>query len=330
MTGGAVHLEGVVSAVVEADRRLRPYLRETPLLPSPALGGPAGTPRLFLKCENLQHTGSFKLRGALNALLNLGGGARSRGVVAASTGNHGAAVAYASGLLGVDATIFVPETVSSAKLEAIRLLGAEVRLCGRDGIEAELQARSCAEESGLYYLSPYNDPAVVAGQGTVGVELHRQLPDLDAVFVALGGGGLISGMAAYLSNVRPDAHLIGCSPRNSAVMIESLRAGRILDLASEPTLSDGTAGGVEAGSITFDLCRHLVDDFEIVTEEEIAGALRDFVGSHQMLIEGAAAVAIAAYLRRRETLAGQRTVIVLCGANIALEDLRRVLCEDRV
>ena len=315
---------GVADLVREAETRIREHVRETPLEPSPLFGRLGGA-EVFFKCENLQYTGSFKIRGAMNKLLTLRPETLADGVVAASTGNHGAAVAYGSSRLGIEAEIFVPETTSSSKVDAIRLAGARVVFHGRDGVEAEMYARRYANRNARSYISPYNDPQVIAGQGTLGVEILGQLPEVDAVFVALGGGGLISGVAAYLKWRRPEVTVIGCSPRNSAVMIESLRAGRILELPSKPTLSDGTAGGVEAGAITFDLCRELVDDFETVSEEEIEEALRLFIGSHHQLIEGAAGVAIAAYLKRRESLVGRRTVIVLCGANISLEDLGRVL-----
>ena len=310
--------------IVVADERLRPLVRETPLEPSPAFDRLGGG-RLFFKCEHLQLTGSFKVRGALNKLLRLSDGERAAGVVAASTGNHGAAVAYGLSRLGIGGEVFVPENASPTKVAAIRALGAEVRTHGFDGVETEIFARRYASESGRSYLSPYNDPEVVAGQGTVGVELARQLPDVDAVFVAVGGGGLISGIATHLKAIRPEIRVIGCSPQNSAVMIESVRSGRVLELESKPTLSDGTAGGIEQDAITFDLCRALVDDYETVSEAEIVAAAQAFIGAHHMLIEGAAAVPLAAYLRQRDAFVGQTVAVVLCGANISLDDLKKML-----
>jgi threonine dehydratase len=177
----------------------------------------------------------------------------------------------------------------------------------------------------MTYLSPYNDPQVVGGQGTIAVELARQLERTDAVLVSLGGGGLISGIAGYLKSVRPNVHVVGCSPENSQVMIQSIEAGKIMDLPSLPTLSDGTAGGVEPGSITFDLCRNLVDEFVTVTEDEIAKSLREYMSIHHMMIEGSAAVAIAAFEKLRAGLTGKNVVIVLCGANISLETLKQIL-----
>jgi threonine dehydratase len=195
-------------------------------------------------------------------------------VIAASTGNHGAAVAYAAAALHTRARIVVPRDANPGKIAAIKTLGGEVLVHGDDSAVSETHARALAAADAIPYISPYNDPDVVAGQGTVGIELARQLPSVDAVFIALGGGGLLAGVAAHLKSIWPGTVVIGCSPENSAVMIESLKAGRILDLPSAPTLSDGTAGGVEAGAITFDWCRTLGDAYVTVSEDEIRQAMR--------------------------------------------------------
>ena len=310
--------------VRRAAERLRPHLRETPLEPSRALGQATGT-HTFLKLENLQPTGSFKVRGALHKILTLSGEERAGGVVAASTGNHGAATAFAMERLGVPGVVFVTENASSAKVQAIERLGAQIVARGNDCLETEAHARRHADEHGMVYLSPYNDLQVVAGQGTAGFEIARQLESVDAVIASVGGGGLISGIAGYLKSVHPNVRVIGASPENSKVMIESVRAGKILDLPSSPTLSDGTAGGVEAGSITFELCRDLVDEFVTIPEEEIAASLREFLQVHHLLIEGAAAVALAAHARVAARFAGRNVVVVICGANIGLDTLRSVL-----
>jgi threonine dehydratase len=307
-----------------ADARIRPLARETDLERS-SYYREVGGAEVFFKLENLQHTGSFKARGALNKVLSLTQSERSRGVVAASTGNHGAAVAFAAGHVGARAVVFVPENASRDKLRIVERLGAEVKFHGDDCRVSELAARRYAREQGLAYVSPYNDPMVVAGQGTIGIELERQLDRIDVLLVSLGGGGLISGVAAYLKSVRPEVCVVGCSPEHSQVMIQSVQAGEILDLPSKPTLSDGTAGGVEPGAITFDLCRALVDDYITVTEEEIADSWREFTAVHHMMIEGAAAVAIASFMKLRERFAGKNVVVVLCGANISLETIKELL-----
>jgi len=221
--------------------------------------------------------------------------------------------------------VFVPETAVSTKLDAIRRLGAEIRTFGTDSIETEAHARTFATENSMTYVPPYNDPFVIAGQGTIAAELLQQQPDLDAVFVSVGGGGLMGGIASYLKAVRPSVQVIGCSPENSQVMAQSVAAGKLLDLPSLPTLSDGTAGGVELGSITFPLCRDYVDQYISVTEAEIATSLREFMGNQHMLIEGSAAVAIATFLKTAVSFKNQHIVIVLCGANISLDTLRGVL-----
>ena len=222
----------------------------------------------------------------------------------------------------------MPESAVPSKLQAIKRLDAEVRYHGVDSVDAETYARDYAAEHGLTLVPPYNDRLVVGGQGTIGLELVHQLQDIDAVFIAVGGGGLIAGVAAYLKHFYPAAQMIGCFPENSQVMLQSVKAGRILDLPSKPTLSDGTAGGVEAGSITFPLCRDLVDDYETVTEEEISLNLCRFLQVHHMLIEGSAAVPIAALLKSRELFSRKNVVIVLCGANIDPDTLRKILEES--
>ncbi len=314
----------VATEVSAAAERIRDHVRETPVEESLPLGE-AGECRVFLKLENFQLTGSFKIRGAMNKLLSLGPERRRRGVVAASTGNHGAAAACGAKTLGSPAIIFVPEDASSDKVDAIRAYGADVRTFGDDCVKAETHARQYAAERDLDFVSPYNDPWIVGGQGTIGVELAHQLGDLDVVFVALGGGGLISGISGYLKSLPGHVEVIACSPENSAVMCHSVQAGRIVEEESKPTLSDGTAGGVEADSITFDLCRRLVDDYVLVSEAEIREAMRLVIERHHMLIEGAAGAAVAGFLKLRRRCAGQRVAVVLCGANVGRRALLEVI-----
>jgi threonine dehydratase len=314
----------VIKEVIEAEARIRPHVRETILDYSPYYSELTGG-NVYFKLENLQFTGSFKVRGAMNKVLSLSPMERTRGVVTASTGNHGAATAFSLGQFEASGIVFVPEDAAPGKVRAIRRLGAEVRHYGNDGAITEARARQYAAEKGMTYISPYNDPRVIGGQGTIGVELVRQLNSIDRIYVALGGGGLISGIAGYLKSILPRVSIVGGSPANSPVMIESVKAGQILDMPSLPTLSDGTAGGVEPDSITFGLCRDLVDDFETVTEEEIKSGLRQYLQAHHMMIEGSAAVAIAACLKQKDRLAGKNVVVVLCGANISLQTLKQIL-----
>lgn len=315
--------ELTAAQVGEAAERIRPHVLETPLVPSLSLGEATGA-NVWLKCENQQLTGSFKLRGATNAMLSLDEGRRRAGVVAASSGNHGIAVSWAGRAIGVPVTVFVPEGASPVKVAAMGRLGAEVRTFGTDGLDTEIEARRVAMESGRAYVSPYNDATVVAGQGTVAVELRRQLPDVTDVIVAVGGGGLIGGMAIDLKHHLPSVRIIGAVPAHSPVMAASVRAGHIVEMPSQPTLSDGTAGGIEADSITFEACRNLVDHWVEVPEDEIAKAMRHCVEQEHMLIEGSAGVAVAAAWKLAE-LRGGRVAIVLCGANVSAEKLRSVL-----
>ena len=307
-----------------AANRIKSHVRETPLDFSPYFSERSGAD-VWLKLENLQHTGSFKLRGAFNKLLSLSQDERKKGFVAASSGNHGAAVAFAMSKLDVKGVIFVPEQASPAKVDAIRRYGGDVRFFGTDGLDTEIHARQYAEELDMIYLSPYNDADVIAGQGTIGVELSRQLPQIDAVFIAVGGGGLISGVGSFLKSVHPGVRIVACQPAASDVMTRSVEAGEILELASEATLSDGTAGGIEAGAMTFDICRTVAKDYITVSEEQIAAALRDFIDSHHMLLEGAAAVPVAALLAEPGRYRGKTVVLVICGANISRETLKTVL-----
>lgn len=310
-------------SIFDAAERIRPHVAETPLLPSPLLSEATGA-QLFLKLENRQHTGSFKLRGATNKLLCLTASERAAGVITASTGNHGLAVAHAASRLGVAAAIFMPESASPRKVAALRDFPVELRFVPGDAVNAELAARRAAEESGRVFVSPYNDPEVVAGQGSVAVEMLTQQPDLDTIFVAVGGGGLIGGIGSYLKDLpgfgKPGSsspiRVIGCLPQNSPVMLASVRAGRIVEMDGLPTLSDGTAGGIEPKAITFDICRAVVDEWMTVSEEEIAAAMRLVYSETGEVIEGAAGVAVAALLQSGQRCAGKSVGVVICGGNI--------------
>lgn len=316
--------EKLPANAVLAANRIKEYIRETPLDFSPYFSDLSGA-NVYLKLENLQHTGSFKLRGAFNKLLSLTPDERQAGGVAASSGNHGAAIAYAMSKLNVNGVIFVPEQTSTTKVNAIRQAGGDVRFFGTDGLDTEVHAREFALENAMTYLSPYNDADVIAGQATIGVEISRQLAEVDAIFIAVGGGGLISGVGSFLKSIRPATKVISCQPAASAVMTESVKAGKILQMPSERTLSDGTAGGIEAGSMTFEICRAITDKYETVAEDEIADAMRKFIDSHHMLAEGAAGVALAGLLKNADAYKGQNVVIIICGGNVSRDTLKKVI-----
>lgn len=280
---------------------------------------------MLLKCEHLQPTGSFKIRGATNKVRLLGEGARRAGVFTASTGNHGQAVARAGAEAGVPVTVFVAASAARPKMEAIRALGANLSVVAGPPLEAELQARRRATEEGKTYVSPYNDPDVVAGQGTIGTELAEQAPQLDAVFLSVGGGGLIGGVGTALKRLNPKAQVVGVWPENSPCMLRALEAGRILDVPEGPTLSDGTAGAVEPGSITFPICQSVIDSTVTVDETEIAAAMLDIAVNDHWMVEGAAGVALAGLIRTASAWQGRRVAVVLCGRNVAIETFRTVL-----
>lgn len=310
-------------AVASAARTLAGTVVTTPTVPSPWLSAATGI-EVRCKLENVQATGSFKLRGATHALLSLQPEVRARGVVAASSGNHGLAVATAARRLGVKALVFVPSTTPPEKRATIAAAGADVVVHGSDCVDTERHARSVAGASGRAYLSPYNDAAVIAGQGTVAVELLQQWPEVDTVYVALGGGGLAAGMAAHLKAVQPGVEVVGCSPLASPALAACVRAGAIVDVPCGPTWSDSTAGGVEPGAITFPLCQALVDRFVEVDEPAIAAAMLGCLRHQHLLVEGAAGVAVAACLadgRRR----GLRAAVIVCGGNLPLPLLQRLL-----
>lgn len=279
---------------------------------------------VLVKCEHLQATGSFKVRGALAKVALLEADALQRGVVTASTGNHGLGVAYALQASGTRGTICVPHGASPAKLAALaRYDNVEILTMGDEAAETEGLARELADQRGATFISPYNDPDVIAGQGTIALEILEQLGALhvDAVVAAVGGGGLISGVGSVLKAIRPEVRIVGASPANDAAMAASVRAGAIIDIETKPTLSDGTAGGIEPGAITFELCQELVDEWILVSEDEIVAAMRLAIDTEHSLIEGAAGVALAAGMRYVAEHPGQTVVVVSCGANISAEKL---------
>jgi threonine dehydratase len=300
-----------------AEARIRHYVRETALEHAPDLETGDGT--VWLKCEHQQVTGSFKVRGALNCVAQLSDEERARGVIACSAGNHGLGVAYAAHVYGMNATIFLPESVDASRRRELERFPVELRLVGREYGETERAALACAEESGRPFISPYNNPNVVAGQGTVAVELLRQLPEVEQLFIAVGGGGLLSGVASYAKALKPDIKIVAVSPSNSAAMFDELSGTPDEYRTFLPTLSDSTAGPIEGGSITIDLCRALIDHWILVEEEEIVGAMRYLFFEHRLVVEGAGALAVAAYLKEQQRFGDLHTALIVCGGTIDMQ-----------
>jgi threonine dehydratase len=316
-----------VKEIIAANKRIKAVeggVRKTPLDESGVFSERTGA-NFLLKGEHLQRTGSFKMRGAMNKVLCLTEEERRQGVITASSGNHGMATTQAARVSGLEVTIYLPETVSPLKLSNMQRLGAKTVLVPGNGVVAEISARAAAERDGKVFVSPYSDFDVVAGQGTVGLEMAEQCPDLAAVYVCLGGGGLISGIGSYLKASQPDADIIACSPENAAAMYLCLQKGEIHETPETPTLSDGSAGGIEPGAITFPLCRQVIDRHLLISEAEIASAMRDMAEVERFIIEGAAGVALGGALKSASDYRGRNIAVVVCGRNITLDSFRSAL-----
>jgi threonine dehydratase len=310
---------------IAAAKRIQPHIRRTPLEPSADLGR-ENKGQVFLKLENIQHTGSFKVRGAINRLMTLDDGQAQAGIVVASSGNHGLATAFGLNRLGIDGVIYLPEGASPLKVKMLENQGAAIRFHGSNCDATEAHARRQAERAGQVYISPYNDALVVGGQGTIGLEILNRLPQVECIMVSVGGGGLISGIAGAVKALRKMTRIVGCLPAHSPAMAASVQAGRIVDTHIRETLSDGTAGGIEPGAVTFDLCRSLVDDWVLVTEDEIRRAMVRVFDNHRLVIEGAAAATVAGFLKMAPQLSAKTVALVICGGNIDVGVFKTIVC----
>jgi threonine dehydratase len=315
---------GVSLADVQAARaRTAPHLRRTPLARSPLLSRRTGLD-VWLKLENLQHTGSFKPRGALNKLMTLGDAECARGIVAASAGNHALGVAYACGVLGLRETdLFVQGNASPAKLAKLREYPVRVHAVGASYDDAQQAALEHAGRTGAAFASAYDDEAVVAGQGSVGLEIVEDLEAFDAVVIPVGGGALSAGIAVAVKALRPGARVIGVNAAASPSALLSFQQGKALDpFDHEPTLAHGLAGGY--GPIPFAVARTLIDEIVLVSEEDMKRAMAALIDSDQVLAEASGIAGVAAVLEGRSALAG-RVVIVVSGGNVDAATLREVL-----
>jgi threonine dehydratase len=309
--------------ISSARERISHYLHVTPVTTARLLGNEAGV-ELFLKCENLQKTGSFKTRGALNKVSGLDESARRRGVVTVSAGNHAQALAWAAHASNVRATVVMPAAASQAKADASAGYGAEVIRHGT-AFDAFERAQALAAERGLVFVHPFDDEEVMAGAGTTALEILEQTSDIDAIVVPIGGGGLIGGIAAAIKQLRPSVRVYGVEPRGAAAMRASLDAGRAVRLQTIDTIADGLAAPM-AGTLTFEIVRRYVDDVVLVSDEEIASAVRALLARTKLLAEPAGAAAVAAILERKLSLrSGERVVAVLSGGNVDLPKLKEML-----
>lgn len=308
----------LIALIEEACNRIYGLVQQTPVARLASDPRITAATRVYAKLEQLQVTGSFKLRGATNKIMALSPEAASAGVVASSTGNHGLAVAAAAKHRGIDAEVYLSSQVGESKWKKIESYGARIRMAGQNPLDAEIAARAAANESGRTYVSPYNDWEVVAGQGTIGVELARQIENIDVVFIATGGGGLISGVGSYLRERSPHTEIVGCWPENSPVLYECLRAGKVIESPESYTLSESTAGGVESGSITLELVRAAMHRGALVSEEAILEAM-NWARKRSWTIEGAAGVALAAFFQEAGRYEGKTVVVLFCGGNLSPE-----------
>jgi threonine dehydratase len=309
--------------ILHARRRLAGLIWTTPCVRSAWLSETTGG-EVYLKLENLQHTGSFKLRGALNKLKRLATEFGSPPVLTVSTGNHGKALAYGANALGLSATVIVPRSTAPAKIAGIRRMGVEWQLLGENYDEAERLARQLASDEKLAFVSPCNDPDVIAGQGTVALEVLEQVPDLDALLVPVSGGGLLAGVAVMAKAVNPAIQVIGVQAEHSPGMYESFRIGHLATVEEKPTLADGLAGNVEEGSITFPLIQQYVDDIVLVSEESLRRAIVEVLAHEQLVVEGAGAVPVAALLTQTIAPRSKKIAAILTGRNIDFSVLRRL------
>lgn len=316
----------IMKAVLQADQRIHGIVRQTPLLYSFPLSQLTGA-NVYLKLENLQTTGSYHVRGAFSKLLSLSPEERSKGVVSASTGNHGAAMAFAMNQLKTPGTLFLAKGSDKDKEAIIRQYDTEVRSFGFTSLDTERYAREYAEGTGLTYISHYNDDKVIGGNGTVGMEIVHQIKSVDALFCAVGAGGLISGVSGFLKGVFDRVDVIGCSPKAAPVMYEAVLNGGVTSIKTQPTIAENIAGHIDEHTVTFEFCCQLIDDHEVVSEKAIGDAMRLFMRRHHLMIEGSAGVALAGFLERKDRYKNKNVVIVICSANISMNLLSGLLSE---
>lgn len=313
-----------LAAIHEARARLAGRIEPTPTVLSPSLSAVTGVP-VHLKLEHRQTTGSFKLRGATNAVAMLSDAEKRRGVVAVSTGNHGRALAHAARLEGMRATICMSRLVPANKIEEIERLGAEIRIVGDSQDEAEDEVARLVAQAGMTVVPPFDHPGVIAGQGTLGLEIAEAVPDVATVLVPLSGGGLAAGVALAVKAARPAARVVGVSMARGAAMKASLDAGRPVQVREEPSLADSLGGGIGLDNrLTFALCRDLLDEVILLSEAEIAAGIVHAYAEEREIVEGAAAVGIAALIAGRARPVGP-TVAILSGRNIDMDLHRRIV-----
>lgn len=314
MTIGPNNIKQVYSAIKE-------HITKTPLVYAPELSEISGA-NVYLKMEQMQQTGSFKLRGVLSKVLSLDKSSFTKPFVAASTGNHASAFGYASEKFNFSGILFLPKKVNKEKLKAIEHYDIEKHFYGDSSVETEAEATNYAKKNNAVLIHPYNDIEIIKGQGTVGLEIQEQLPNVDAILVPIGGGGLASGICLYFKDSK-NVEIIGCQPKNASEMYDSIEANKIVSPSTFSTIADASAGGIEEGAITFDICKKHLSDFEIIEEEAIKEALTFILKNHKTIIEPASALPVATLMNTKK-YSGKNVVLVLTGKKISKSLLKEI------
>ena len=319
-----------LATILEARSRIRKFVVKSPLKPSFELGRRTAA-QVFLKLENMQATGSFKIRGAANAILKLSEEGGAAGVVAASSGNHGRAVAYVAHQLGIASTICMTNLVPEDKIRGIREFGADIVVHGDDQNQAVKMALRIAEERDFKLIPPFDDALIISGQGTIGLEILEQMPNIEALVVPVSGGGLMSGIATAARAIRPNIEIIGVTTRYDAAIYESIRAGRVTMVGERPSIADALPGPIPLDNrYTFRICRDLVDEIVPVADEAIAHAMRFAIDYEKVVLEGAGAIGIAYILENSSKWRGRKVAVVCSGNNVSRERLESIFGQFKI
>ena len=309
-----------------AHARIKPLIRQTPLIPASDLKEVTGAARIHLKLESMQKTGSFKIRGAANKILSLSDEEKKKGVITFSTGNHGKAVASVAGQCGIKAVVCLSEHVAAYRVEMIKRLGAEVSMKGRSQDEAEQNYYELMATQDLIPVVPFDDPMIIAGQGTIALEILSELPDTDVLMIQLSGGGLLAGIAMAAKSIQPDIHVVGLSLARSPAMVESLKAGKPVQVEEKDTIADSLLGGIGVDNqYTLPMVKEFVDQHLLISEDEIKDGMFYVFEKHRLVAEGAAVVGVAALLSRKIDVAGKKVVTLLSGSSIHSDEYLRIV-----
>ncbi len=312
--------------VYQAHTRIKPLIRRTPLMPASDLGKKINARTVHLKLECFQNTGSFKVRGAANKILSLSDAEKQKGVITFSTGNHGKAVAYVAGKIGIKAVVCLSEHVAAYRAQMIERLGAQVSIKGRSQDEAEQNYRQLMAKEGLTPVVPFDDPLIVAGQGTIALEILSELPDTDLLMIQLSGGGLLAGIALAAKTINPHIHIVGLSLEQSPAMLESLKAGKPVPVAEKDSIADSLLGGIGfENHYTLPLIDRFVDDHLLISEADIQEGMAYLFDKHRLVAEGAAAVGVGALLNQRIAVKGKKVVTLLTGSSINTDQYLRII-----